>query len=260
MGRSFVLAFLGKTRMKEEKFHHVHESPLSISGVLIVLAIASLVVGWFNIPKGLIPLGSLNSLFHHFLEPVTDRGALLVAQELYGYTGGTAPYGAIVVGQLMKDGALYADYHGPELLLAIVSVIIALIGLGFAYYLYGSGSLEKAKPLSTGVLKPIWSISFNAWKWDDFYNALFVGGSWRLCEAALWFDRNIVDGIVNGIGAVARRFGVELRRLHSGQVQVYALVMFIGVCVFLLYFALGLSTFLGNAAPSVEPVAMTTTR
>lgn len=255
MFRSFFLTFTGKTRMSEEKYSHVHESPISMTGVLITLAVCSLVVGWVNIPSGLIPLGGLNSLFHSFLEPVTDRGAMFIAQDIFGYTDAKVPYGAVVVGEVMKDGALYGSYHGPELLLAIFSMMIAAIGLAIAWMLYKDGSLEKAGKLVKTPLRPFWNISLSAWKWDEFYDALFVAGSWRTSKAVLWVDMYIVDGIVNGTGRVCRRLGVEFRRIQNGQVQVYGLVMFIGTCLFLLYFALGLSSFLKGDNQYDEPAA-----
>ncbi len=255
MGRSLFLAFHGKPRMSEEKWNHVHESPWNMTGVLIVLAICSAVVGLLNVPSGLIPLGDYNAMFHHFLAPVTDRGSLFVASEFYGFTGGHAPYGALVVGDVTKDGALYADYHGPELLLAIFSVLIGLGGLGLAWKLYGKGNLEPARKLSIGGLKPLWNVSWNGWWWDDAYNLLFVGGAMRLYRAVLWFDKNIIDGIVNGLGRVCNACGLEFRRLQNGQVQIYGLVMFLGVCLFLLYFALGMATFLGGSQPEPRRAA-----
>ncbi|MCC6548323.1 NADH-quinone oxidoreductase subunit L [Candidatus Sumerlaeota bacterium] len=269
MGRSFVLAFLGKTRLQEhpahdahqaegedahdDHHHHavayseVHESPLPIVGPIVILGILSLVVGWLNIPEGLLPLGDFNSLFHHFLAPVTDRGALLVAAQQYGYTGGAAPAGAIVVGEVLSNNALATNWHGPELILAIVSVAIGLVGLGFAFMLYGSGSLAKSECLARKpLLRNLWNISFSAWKWDDVYDAIFVRMMMTIYAIALWFDQNIVDGVVNGIGLLNRRIGIEFRRLQNGQVQVYGLVMFVGVCVVLLYFVLSLPQALGE--------------
>ena len=265
MGRSLVLAFYGKTRMAtghaahghddhgHDDHHHavsyddVKESPANITLPIVVLGVLSLLVGFLNVPEGLLPLGGFNSWFHHFLAPVTDRGALLVATEQYGFTGGHAPAGALVVGDVLKDGALYSSYHGPELVLAIVSVITGAIGLFIAWSLYGSGDLSKAQALAKKpLLASLWSISWNAWKWDDAYDAMFVRLPMLLYGAVLWFDQNVIDGVVNGVGELNRRVGIEFRRLQNGQVQVYGLVMFVGVCVVLLYFALSLSSLLSE--------------
>jgi NADH-quinone oxidoreductase subunit L len=57
-----------------------------------------------------------------------------------------------------------------------------------------------------------------------------VFGGW-VASAAAWFDRNIVDGIVNGIGSVVRGSGGGLARVQTGRVQNYALGIAIGLIV-----------------------------
>jgi NADH-quinone oxidoreductase subunit L len=239
MGRSLFLAFFGKPRMSKEKYDHVHESPLSMTSVLLILAVCSLLVGALNVPTA---FGG-SAWFHHFLAPVTDRGAMFIAQEFYGFTGGQAPSGALIVGEVMKDGVLDIGYHGPEVLLAIMSVLIGLGGLGLAYVLYGKGDLTKSRFLSNKV-KPLWNISSNGWWWDNICTEVFVKGGVIVYTAVLWFDQTVVDGAVNGAGMLCRKMSNELRRLQNGQVQVYGLLMIVGVCIFLLYFTLGLTTFL----------------
>ena len=44
-----------------------------------------------------------------------------------------------------------------------------------------------------------------------------------------WFDRNVIDGIVNGAGETAGRTGSVLKYLQSGNVQWYAVGLFVGV-------------------------------
>lgn len=240
MGRSFVLAFLGKPRMSEEKYSHVHESPINMTGVLVTLAIASALVGFLNVPKGIIDLGDYNAKFHHFLAPVTDRGPQEVAYAEYGVESVEAALGPVVIGNLTKDGSLYADYHGPELLLAFISIVIALGGLAFAWYVYTRPDFSLAERLQK-TLSPLYYVSWKAWLWDDIYNAVFVNGMYRIYEGVLWADRTIIDGAVNGVGYLSKGIGNEFRRLQNGQVQIYGLMMFLGACLFLLYFALGLS-------------------
>jgi NADH-quinone oxidoreductase subunit L len=63
MFRLLWLTFFGPSRMDKEVEHHVHESPLSMTGVLMVLALLSAVGGF-------IPLA-------HFLEPMLPLPELL---------------------------------------------------------------------------------------------------------------------------------------------------------------------------------------
>jgi len=54
-----------------------------------------------------------------------------------------------------------------------------------------------------------------------------------------WFDRVIVDGIVNGAGALTRFAGGYLRTWQSGIVQNYALVMVLGMLLMFFYLLAG---------------------
>jgi NADH:ubiquinone oxidoreductase subunit 5 (subunit L)/multisubunit Na+/H+ antiporter MnhA subunit len=56
-----------------------------------------------------------------------------------------------------------------------------------------------------------------------------VGG--RVAAAAWWFDREVVDGIVNGVGVLTRNTGRGLSRIQTGRVQNYALGITIGLIV-----------------------------
>jgi NADH-quinone oxidoreductase subunit L len=56
MFRLLWLTFLGRSRMDKEVEHHVHESPWSMVGVLVVLGIASAVGGFFDLPHFLTSL------------------------------------------------------------------------------------------------------------------------------------------------------------------------------------------------------------
>ncbi|MEO8675335.1 MAG: NADH-quinone oxidoreductase subunit L [Casimicrobiaceae bacterium] len=56
MFRLLWLTFFGAPRMSAETAHHVHESPPSMTGVLIVLAVLSAVGGFLSIPHYLEPL------------------------------------------------------------------------------------------------------------------------------------------------------------------------------------------------------------
>ena len=44
-----------------------------------------------------------------------------------------------------------------------------------------------------------------------------------------WFDRTVIDGVVNGAGETAGRTGNVLKYLQTGNVQWYAVALFVGV-------------------------------
>jgi NADH-quinone oxidoreductase subunit L len=56
MFRLLWLTFLGGSRMSHEVEHHVHESPVSMTSVLVVLAVLSAIGGFLSIPHYLEPL------------------------------------------------------------------------------------------------------------------------------------------------------------------------------------------------------------
>ena len=57
-----------------------------------------------------------------------------------------------------------------------------------------------------------------------------------LSVLVMWFDRNVIDGIVNGIGRVASRSGRGLKYLQTGNVQWYAVGLFVGVLALAIVF------------------------
>ena len=54
----------------------------------------------------------------------------------------------------------------------------------------------------------------------------------------MWFDVKVVDGVVNGVGAVTQRVGDGVRHIQTGRVQNYALGIAIGLIVIAAVFIL----------------------
>jgi NADH-quinone oxidoreductase subunit L len=69
---------------------------------------------------------------------------------------------------------------------------------------------------------------------DDLYALLVRGAFFALARAVAWFDRTVVDGTVNLVGAATRKGGDLLRKTFSGKVQGYALLGFGGIVVALI--------------------------
>jgi NADH-quinone oxidoreductase subunit L len=97
MFRLLWLTFLGSSRMDPEVEHHVHESPLSMTGVLMVLALLSAVGGFVAVPhflEPLLPLPKTPESLHHFEMPLL---ILSVAIALVGLAGAWLMYGGGIV-------------------------------------------------------------------------------------------------------------------------------------------------------------------
>jgi NADH-quinone oxidoreductase subunit L len=126
----------------------------------------------------------------------------------------------------------FVEGHGVETVfrpdVAGVSTLLALAGIGIAWQMYGNGRLSAGAQM-TARFAPIYRLLMDRYHLDHLYGWLagqvVVGIGWLASQ----FDRNVIDGIVNGIGHVAVAAGRGLRQVQSGQVQTYALVLFVGV-------------------------------
>jgi NADH-quinone oxidoreductase subunit L len=154
-------------------------------------------------------------MLHAWLEPVFHHGLELLHHEEHEFA---------ILG---VDGALIG-----------ASVAVAVIGMVVAWRLFGVelGPLRaRGRPAlverQTQRLYFLYRASANKWWFDDINHLLFVVIGGRVAAGMAWFDRNVVDGIVNGIGALTRRSGGGLARVQTGRVQNYALGIAVGLIV-----------------------------
>jgi NADH-quinone oxidoreductase subunit L len=217
MFRLIGLTFWGKSRVDRDVEPRIHESPRVMTRPLWLLAIPSVVLGailsWPGPPLG--PLFGIEAqgLLASWLAPVFEH-----AEELLHHQEAAFNLGGI-------DGALLA-----------ISIAVAVGGTLAAWRLFGVelGALRlPGRPaLVTSLTKRLWFLyraSANKWWFDDINNLLFVVIGGRFANGLAWFDRNVVDGIVNGIGALTRRSGTDLARVQTGRVQNYALGIALGL-------------------------------
>ena len=240
MTRLMVLTFFGEERFKKQPDtisshstahddgHHAitpHESPLSMTLPLIVLAIGALAVGWFGIPKG---LGGGDN-FVKFLQPST---AAVPEFAWRTATGNTVPNAEIVrpasTTEPLNNKTESEGEGKEELTLTIVSSLIALIGLGLGYFWFTS--------------RPLWqppSILENKYYVDEIYDATVVNPIKFLSATVLWrfVDVMIIDGLVNGVGNVVKDMGSTLRMIQTGATRVYAAIIAVGGLAVIGYFA-----------------------
>ena len=95
MFRLLWLTFFGASRMSKEVEQHVHESPLSMTGVLALLALLSAVGGLIAVPHFLEPQLPLPAV-HETLQPYeTPLLALSVVLALAGLAGAAFVYGGV---------------------------------------------------------------------------------------------------------------------------------------------------------------------
>jgi len=191
--------------------HGVHESPAVMTVPLTILALLSIVGGWVGVPGA---LGGHNEI-EHFLDPVFSAGAAVET------TATTA--------------------HGPELGLAIISVLVALAGLGIAYLFYykkpGTAAALAAK------VPALYNLVDHKFYIDEIYGALIV--SPLLMFSRLFLGGIIDGGMVNGAGAAAgattRGLSSLVRRVQSGNIRSYAGWLALGAAAVLLIMIFGRS-------------------
>ncbi|MFQ5770957.1 MAG: NADH-quinone oxidoreductase subunit L, partial [bacterium] len=205
--RLIYLTFYGKSRVSPEVALHIHESPKIMTIPLAILAFLSIVGGYIGIPH-------IFNKFEHFLEPVFSQDAAKVSNEV---THATLEL---------------------ELTFMGISILIAFLGIGFAYLFYVKRT-SLPEELASKV-RGLYQFFYNKWYVDELYDAIIVRPVKFMADIILWrwFDVKIIDGWVNGIAELLGRFSDKLRRIETGVVQNYALTIVMGVVILIGYFIL----------------------
>jgi NADH:ubiquinone oxidoreductase subunit 5 (subunit L)/multisubunit Na+/H+ antiporter MnhA subunit len=102
-----------------------------------------------------------------------------------------------------------------------------LLGIGLAAFLY-LGDQRLVQSL-TRLLKPAYVVSHGKFFIDPIFRLLFVWPGLALAWISAWFDCYIVDGLVNLIGKIPLGMGAALRGMQTGMVQLYAMLMVLGL-------------------------------
>jgi NADH-quinone oxidoreductase subunit L len=230
MFRQVFMVFFGECRADHDTQHHLHESPPSMTMPLWILAVGSIVVGYFGVPHSLGGFLGIPHVFNDWLAPV--MGAHGVENE--GHPAG---------GELALELGLMA-----------ISVTVAFCGIGLAYLMYYRRSL-KPDTFSELAGGAPYRVLLNKYYVDELYDLVFVRGMLVVANAAAWFDRTIIDGIVNGAAVVVRgvsqvggmidkyivdgavngvadvtwAIGRRARTLQTGAITSYVYVVVIGV-------------------------------
>jgi NADH-quinone oxidoreductase subunit L len=201
MFRLIFLTFRGKPRFDEHKVH-VHESPWSMLGPLVVLAVLAFAGGWFALPA----FFQGPDYFSNFLGPV---------------------FGSHKAVEAATDGAA----HQLELILAGVAVSAALIGLGMAYWLYVKKP-GKADELAKSM-KPAYITLLNKYYVDELYAAVVVKPLLWISTVVLWKGVDVagIDGAVNGVAEGLTTVGDGVRHTQSGNTRSYAVWVVVGAIV-----------------------------
>jgi NADH-quinone oxidoreductase subunit L len=249
MFRMMFLVFWGKDRMDEKVRSHVHEAPRVMLVPLIILAVLAVLGGYLGVPHS---LGGSNRIDAYLSPALPVAAATAPVHEITGHEA----EGALQAG---AEHAAVADAHHEipaiEYGLMAASVALALMGIFLAWLFYIK---QPALPQRfTRAVGPVYTLVANKFYVDELYGATVIAGFYAISRLSDWFDRWIVDGIVNGsrhltvglasisyffdkyvidlavnaAGWVTKGCYFVLRRAQTGVVQSYAAAMVFGVFV-----------------------------
>jgi len=189
--------------------HRPHESPWVVTVPLILLAIPSVVIGYMTIDAMLFGEFFKDAIF-------VDVGKHPVMQEL-----ANAFHGPVAM-------ALHAVTTAPFWL--------ALAGVVVAWYMY---LINPAVPAAMGrALHPLVVLLENKYYMDWINENILARGA-RALGNGLWKigDRTLIDGLlVNGSWKLVAMVSAWTRKLQTGYLYHYALVMILGIFLLMTYF------------------------
>jgi len=199
MFRLLFLTFYGKFRGTHEQEHHLHESPSSMTIPLIVLAILSVVGGVLGLPE----FWHMPNWMHNNLEQVILR----------------PNYSTLS--------------HATEWTLMTLAVCGALAVIYFTYLMFMK---YKVKPADNEEqLRPWQRLIYKKYYVDEFYDFVIRKPLDGISNVFYkFFDKEIIDGLVNGVGAAVKGMGSGVRYLQSGNIGFYVMSMTLGVVFIIL--------------------------
>lgn len=208
MFRLYATTFLGQFRGTDAQASHLHESPISMTIPLIILAVLSAVGGAMGVPE---ILGGHHWLSHHLSSIIGAEHALHLS-------------------------------HTTEWILMGTSVSIALLALLIAIGKYSKQADGEPQTALGKFLYNKWLVDELYEKTIVQPLNRFAGFLKEVVE------KNVIDGVVNGTGKLVQYGARQTRLMQSGQVGYYILFMVLSiVLLFLIWFNdLAITRFLHN--------------
>ncbi|MEO8552738.1 MAG: NADH-quinone oxidoreductase subunit L, partial [Kofleriaceae bacterium] len=210
MWRLYFLVFSGEERSEEAK--HAHESPLSMTSALAVLALFATLIGFIGVPH-LEALHGIPNGFHalsNWLAPAVTHSWYVDAQH-------SLPIGG--------EGS-----DTTTIVLMVIALAIGAFGIGVAYVLYGRGPSARVAKWVEGPLAGPYQASKHKLWFDEFYDATIVR-PFKATARGLFeiVDRFVIDTVaVNGAAFIVSLLGRLSRWFQNGQVQRYVAGLVIG--------------------------------
>ncbi|QKZ11956.1 NADH-quinone oxidoreductase subunit L [Spirosoma sp. KUDC1026] len=199
MFRLLFLTFFGEFRGTEDQKHHLHESPVTMTAPLVVLAVLSAIGGLLNLPG--------SGWLGEFMAPLFENSRQVNPEAFAEST----------------------IEHSTEYILMAVSAGVALLALGLAYVMYISRSAVPA-PDSAERSAPE-QVIYNKYYVDEIYETIIVRPIRGMGDAFYSFGEFVIDGVVNGVAWLVRQSAAQLRLLQNGSIGFYVLAMVVSMVV-----------------------------
>ena len=167
---------------------------------LIVLACLSAVAGFAGMPA----LFGGPNLFDEWLEPVMSEA----------------------------NSHFFSAAHesaGTEMLLMAISIAVGVGGILLARRMY-SGKGERATAMQQRM-RGVHGLLMNKYYVDEIYATIVVRPLYAISDRVFWkvFDTGMIDGAVNGTATLMLKLSDQVRRMQTGLVQTYAVVIILGI-------------------------------
>ncbi|HKG48321.1 MAG TPA: NADH-quinone oxidoreductase subunit L [Pyrinomonadaceae bacterium] len=248
MTRMMVMTFWGNERFREthaskqqEPDHHhgpvePHESPWLMTVPLIVLAVLSTVGGFIGVPYALSSVFADKdvNIIEHTLHPVvaTAGAGALTPVETHGAEPPAAPaqdtHGEATPATATAPATHSSEEITAERMLAGLSVLVGLLGIGAGWYMFQKQPLMQMPRLLE-----------NKYYVDEVYDATLIRPIKAGSREGLWkiFDIGVIDGLLHAIGETVTETGRLARYMQGGFVRGYAAIILFGALILIGLFA-----------------------
>jgi NADH-quinone oxidoreductase subunit L len=113
-------------------------------------------------------------------------------------------------------------------LISLLPTLVGLGGLALSVWFY---LVNPAIPARLAAqFRPLYLFLLNKWYFDELYDAIFVRPAiWLARELWQVGDATIIDGVPNGLAALAEDGAKQVVRIQTGSIAVYAFTMLVGI-------------------------------
>jgi len=165
-----------------------------------------------------------------------ESGKLMVVPMIVLAIGSVGAGALLSIGSALKNWLEPVVSHGfvespariAPIVISALAVGAVLLGVGIAYLKYVRQPIPELAPTEVSVFTRAARRDLYQ---DAFNEAVFMRPGQYLTRALVFLDRVFVDGAVNGLGALLGGSSVRARRIQTGYVRSYALLILLGAAI-----------------------------